>query len=185
MKVTSEFSQSCQHGLVFITRTSMLIRLVLASPSARVQAFWSGVASWLNQDRRFARLKTNGRGELLAVGTTFQVNGRGEDERFKGTSLIVPAGALRDRPSDVLSPSVLAQRHRGYRNRLMIGPTWRADVWTVLELSPRLSVAELARQSSASFYRLAGGARLRSASCCQPLAQRLGSFGWLCNIQKW
>jgi len=30
-------------------------------------------------------------------------------------------------------------------------PTWRADVWTVLERSPELSVAEAARRAGSSF----------------------------------
>jgi hypothetical protein len=31
------------------------------------------------------------------------------------------------------------------------GPTWRADIWTVLEHTPGLSVAEVARRSGSSF----------------------------------
>ena len=62
-----------------------------------------------------------------------------------------PAGTLRDRADDVLSPEALARGHAGYRNRLRMGPTWRADVWTVLERAPELSVAEVARRASCSF----------------------------------
>jgi hypothetical protein len=51
----------------------------------------------------------------------------------------------------VLTPETLARRHAGYRNRLLMGPTWRADVWTVLERTPQLSVAEVARRASCSF----------------------------------
>ena len=41
--------------------------------------------------------------------------------------------------------------HAGYRNRVRMGPTWRADVWTVLERAPELSVAEVARRAGCSF----------------------------------
>jgi hypothetical protein len=32
-----------------------------------------------------------------------------------------------------------------------MGPTWRADVWTVLERDPAVAVAEVARRASCSF----------------------------------
>jgi hypothetical protein len=63
----------------------------------------------------------------------------------------VPRGTLRDRPEDVLSPEVLVRRHAGYRNRVLLGPSFRADVWTVLERAPDLSVADVARRASCSF----------------------------------
>ncbi|MCE9576336.1 MAG: hypothetical protein K8W52_24525 [Deltaproteobacteria bacterium] len=131
-----------------------LIRLVAAHPSHRVHAYWAAVASWCAKDRRFARLAKGYRGpaiDLLSVGTDFQLARRGADPRFAGTVLRVPSGTLRDRAKDVLSPEVLVRRHAGYRNRVRMGPTWRADVWTVLERSPALSIAEVARRVSCSF----------------------------------
>lgn len=131
-----------------------LIRLVRAENSERVRAYWSAIAAWLTKDRRLARLRTSFRGprvDLLPVGTDFQVKRRGEDPRFLDSKLRVPAGTLRDRADDVLRPETLARRHAGYRNRLLIGPTWRADVWTVLERTPEASVAEVARRASCSF----------------------------------
>ena len=89
--------------------------------------------------------------ELLSVGTDFQIARRGEDERFVGSALRVPAGTLRDRPADVLSPEALVRQHPGYANRVRMGPSWRADVWTVLEQAPDLSIAEVARRSHCSF----------------------------------
>lgn len=131
-----------------------LVRLAAADTSQRVRAYWAAIASWLAKDRRFARLATAFTGssvDLLPVGTEFQLKRRGEDPRFVGSKLRAPAGALRDREEDVLAPEALARRHAGYRNRLLMGPTWRADVWTVLERSPELSVAEAARRASCSF----------------------------------
>lgn len=129
-----------------------LIRLVANHDSMRTRAYWSAVASWLAKDRRFARLGLKQAAvDLLPVGTDFQIKRKGEDERFAGSTLRVPRGTLRDRADDVLSPIVLAQRHAGFRNRVVIGPTWRADVWTVLEKTPQLTVTEAARRAACSF----------------------------------
>ena len=131
-----------------------LIRLVSEQPSDRVRAYWAAIARWLRKDRRFARLEGFYDGppiELLPVGTEFQIERRGEDERFVGSKLRVPSGTLRDRAADVLPPEVLVRRHAGYRNRVLMGPSFRADVWTVLEKSPGLSVADVARRASCSF----------------------------------
>lgn len=131
-----------------------LVRLVRAHPSARVRAYWAALAQWKQKDRRFARLVACHRGrrmDLLPVGTEFQLARKGEDERFAGTSLRVPVGPLRDRGEDVLSPEALVQRHAGYRNRVLMGPSFRADVWTVLEKAPDRTVAEVARRVSCSF----------------------------------
>lgn len=58
---------------------------------------------------------------------------------------------LRSEVTDVLTPEALVRQHPGYRNRVRLGPTWRADVWTVLERTPGLTVAEAARRAGCSF----------------------------------
>ena len=131
-----------------------LVRLVKAHGSARVRAWWAALARWQSKDRRFARLAVGHRGaalDLLPVGTAFQLGRRGEDERFRGSALRVPRGTLRDRADDVLSPEELVRLHAGYRNRVLMGPSWRADVWTALEKAPDVSVSEIARRVSCSF----------------------------------
>jgi hypothetical protein len=131
-----------------------LVRLVQAHRSGRVRAYWSAVALWLGKDRRFARLSmayTDLAVELLPAGTRFQIERRGEDERFVGSKLRVPKGTLRDRHGDVLAPERLIRRHAGYRNRVLMGPSFRADVWTALERAPDLSIADIARKASCSF----------------------------------
>jgi hypothetical protein len=131
-----------------------LVRLVRAHPSERVRAYWAAVATWLEKDRRLARLAGADVGaliDLLPTGTEFQVKRRGEDERFIGSKLRVPKGTLRDRHEDVLSPEVLVRRHAGYRNRVLMGPSFRADVWTALEHGPDQSIADIARKASCSF----------------------------------
>jgi hypothetical protein len=131
-----------------------LIRLVRAHDSERVRAYWASVPGFLKGDRRFARLAETYRGptlDLLPTGTDFQIGRRGEDERFSGSRLRIPQGTLRRRLDDVLTPAMLVQRHAGYRNRVLMGPSWRADVWTILERTPGLSIAEVARRASCSF----------------------------------
>jgi hypothetical protein len=131
-----------------------LVRLVGEQPSERVRAYWAAVASWLVKDRRFVRLLALYKGppvELLPTGTEFQINRRGEDVRFVGSKLRAPSGTLRDRATDVLAPEALLRRHAGYRNRVLMGPSFRADVWTVLEKNPGMSVADAARRAACSF----------------------------------
>jgi len=131
-----------------------LTRAVGTQTSPRVRAFWAAVAVWLKADRRFRKLETaygGPRVELLATGTAFQVKRHGEDARFSAAPLLVPANVLRDRGADVLAPSELARRHGAYRWRVIIGPSYRADMWAALEAEPGLSAAELARRAYGSF----------------------------------
>jgi len=131
-----------------------LVRVLEQHPSRRVRAYWASIAAWQEKDRRLKRLVVGHEGEpvdLLSVGTDFQILRRGEDERFAGTAVRVPAGTLRDRAADVLSAELLIRQHAGYRNRVHMGPSWRSDLWTLLERDPDLRVAELARRAYCSF----------------------------------
>jgi hypothetical protein len=131
-----------------------LTSIVRDHPSERVRAFWSAIARGLAKDRRFARMAKAYPGpriDLLGTGTDFQIKRAGEDPRFAGTPLRVPANVLRDRKGDVLSPAELARRHRSYRMRVMLGPSYRADIWAELEGDSSLPPAELARRTYGSF----------------------------------
>jgi hypothetical protein len=131
-----------------------LVRIVSACDRERVRAFWASVADWLRPDRRFARMAhwpLKRRIPLLRTESEFQLRRCGEDERFAGSPLVIPGGVLRDRPGDVLSPKQLAQRHRTYRYRLLIGPSYRADMWALLEADSSLTAAELGRRAYGSF----------------------------------
>lgn len=131
-----------------------LTALAIAQPSARVRAFWSALARWQRKDRRFVRLCGSYKGsrqDVLEVGTEFQLQRQGEDPRFAGSAIRVAANILRDRPTDVLSPSVLARRHHVYQFRIMMGPNYRADMWAALESDATLSAAALARETYGSF----------------------------------
>ena len=131
-----------------------LLRIVRSQEVPRVRAFWAAVGQWLHKDRRLARLAhvySGPRVALLATGTDFQIRRRGEDPRFDGTHLRVPAGVLRNRVSDVFQPTELAKRHTTYQYRILMGPTYRADMWAAFELDPSLSPSELARCTYGSF----------------------------------
>jgi hypothetical protein len=146
-----------------------LTKLATEHESDRVRAFWGAMARWRRTDRRFARLGRVYRGpviELLATGTAFQIGRHGEDPRFAGSKLRVPGNTLRDRKEDVLEPAELAARHAAYRWRLVIGPSYRADMWAALEKEPGLSAAELARRTYGSFA-TAWGVR-RDYVCLSP-----------------
>lgn len=130
-----------------------LVRGVEHVESRRVRAYWAGVGEWLHKDRRLARLGELYSGERLALldfGMKFFLARDGEDLRFAGGPLVVPGKALRDRAADVASPASLAQCHRTYRWRLIMGSSYRADVWALLEEHPELTAAELARRTRAS-----------------------------------
>ena len=43
------------------------------------------------------------------------------------------------------------RRHRAYLRRVMLGPSYRADMWAELESDPSLPPAELARRAYGSF----------------------------------
>ena len=131
-----------------------LVRATHALASSRGRAFWAAIGDWLEKDRRLGRLTKLHPGkpiELLRTGTAVQIRRRGEDLRFQGTTLRVPAGVLRDRAADVLTPEHLARRHLGYRYRVLIGPSYRADMWAALEREPSLTPTELARRTYGSF----------------------------------
>ena len=133
--------------------TGRLVVVAGVNTSERVRAYWAAIASWPPNQQRWAKLRSLHRGprlDLLSVGTAFQLKRRGEDSRFLDSPLIVPSGSLRDRPGDVLAPEVLARRHAGYRNRVLLGPTSRADAWTMLERSPELTVAEVSALAACS-----------------------------------
>jgi hypothetical protein len=132
-----------------------LVRVIATCRTpARTRGFWKAVAQWLEKDQRFARLKRLYRGpriDVPRIGADFHIRRKGEDERFRGTILRVPLNVLRDRAVDVMPPMKLAKKHRAYRMRVLIGPTYRADMWAALDKNPTLSTAELARSTYGSF----------------------------------
>jgi hypothetical protein len=131
-----------------------LVKLVEALGSQRVRAFWAAIAHWQASDRRLSRLESMYRGpriDPLGPATEFHVRRHGEDDRFRSSPLRLPAHFARARSADVLTPLELAARQRAYRWRIVIGPSYRADIWAELDRDPLLHPAELARRAYASF----------------------------------
>src|SRR5258708_8263524 len=131
-----------------------LKHIVSEQSSERVRACWAALAHGQEKGRGFVRLSklyTGPQQDLLDLGTEFQIKRHGVDPRFKGSVLRVPANVLRDRLADVLSPADLAKRHCAYHYRVMIGPSYRADMWAALERNQELSTPELDPNTSGSF----------------------------------
>jgi hypothetical protein len=141
---------SVHHAWVNADRLITLAR----NGSKRVRALWAALAKWQSKDRRYARLTQvylGARVDVLASGSDFQIRRHGEDPRFIGTSIRVPQNVIRDRTADVSSPNELAKNHSAYRNRAIMGPSYRADLWAELTRTPEVSCADLARKTYASF----------------------------------
>jgi hypothetical protein len=131
-----------------------LIQLVCASASPRVRAFWTSMAIWKKSDTRFARLRRlyqDSKIDLLDQGMDFFIERHGESEVFKDGPLRVPANVLRDRAIDVAPIEEIQKRHRALHFRVLIGPGFRADMWSMLERDPELTAYELARRTYGSF----------------------------------
>lgn len=137
-----------------VLNVDRLIKIVASNASERVKAYWSAIAMWQIKDRRFMKMIHVYGGpiiDLLGVGTDFQIRRHNEDKRFAGSPLRIAANTLRARESDVLSSTQLARLHSVYRWRIIIGPTYKADMWAELEKNAQLSTAELARMAYGSF----------------------------------
>jgi len=131
-----------------------LRRFLVRHPSSRVRAYWASLASAGTFEERLAPLVGLHEVEpvdLLPAGTAFQLRRKGRDTRFDAAALRVPAGALRHRESDVAAPEDLAPRHRGYALRLMMGASYRAVLWDLLEHDPSLTPSEAGRLARSSF----------------------------------
>lgn len=72
--------------------------------------------------------------------------------------------ALRDRQQNVLSPQELAKKHAVYRQRIIMGPTYRVDMWALLEVEPALTPAEVVRPFIT--WRVNSPRRHANGSCC-------------------
>lgn len=132
-----------------------LVKILKELKNPKLRAFWSSIAQWQKSDPRLRKLSRIYRGErvglLDAEIAAFHLKRDGEDPRFVKTHIIVPNKLLRHRPNDVMDPAAVARIHLGYRYRLMIGPTYRADMWAALEKNPKLTASELARFCYGSF----------------------------------
>lgn len=148
--------------------TDRLFQLLknLKPPFNRVQTYWCAMAQRFPNDQRSSvrRMRAIYKGDrrnypaLIANepnsskdGTDLLITKNGEDKRFQGTCLRVPNHWIRDRPKDVMPPSELSRFHIPYKFRILMGATYRADMWAALRKNPDLSIVEIARFSYGSY----------------------------------
>jgi len=119
-------------------------------------ALWSAIGHWLGQrDVRWhamARIYDGPRLELGDPASSRNASSTiGEDPRFAGSALRVPRGALASRTEKIASELELVARHAVYRQRVMFGPTVRADLWVEIDRKADTTAAELARVVGCSY----------------------------------
>ncbi|PWU13299.1 MAG: hypothetical protein C5B49_14915 [Bdellovibrio sp.] len=131
-----------------------LTKLVCLRDEKLVRAFWASIAHWQRTDPRMKKLfktRPKERVDLIPGGSDYLIQRKGEDERFARSPLRVASQTLRHRPSDILGPTELAQKHSAYRWRTVIGPSYRADMWAVIEANPLLKANEVAMRTYGSW----------------------------------
>ncbi len=131
-----------------------LTTLVKAIEDKQVQKFWTACAQWKKTDPRFKKLRKLYEGErfqIMSDPTGFLLKRNGEDPRFKETVLLIPNKTLRHRPTDIDPPERLSKINKAYRYRVLLGPTYRADLLAALEEDPSITTAELARKCYSGF----------------------------------
>jgi len=132
-------------------------KLASEIPHKKVRLFWCAVGQSLQgRDNRYLKLsklfnkpkKTN----ILAIDVEFQKKRYGSYEFFDGTCIKIPKNFVRNRPQDILSVSKLAKIHGVYKNRVVMGASYRADLWATLEAERgKITATELARGAYCSY----------------------------------
>ncbi len=132
-----------------------LVRAIKKEKNPRVKAYFSAVGNFLKKDSRFKKLVKVYRGEIihlqLGPNPHFLVRRNGEDERFIDSKLLVANGVLRKGLDDILSPSELAKNHSDYYFRVLVGPSYRADMVSALKQNQSMTASELAKTTYGSF----------------------------------
>ena len=86
---------------------------------------------------QWKRLIKKQQGPLALVNTALassSISIKGEEPNFRRNGFLVPKGIIRIRPLDSLTPERLVKKNRQYRNRLLFGASWRADIVTAIEV---------------------------------------------------
>ncbi|MBK7962773.1 MAG: hypothetical protein IPK04_17205 [Bdellovibrionales bacterium] len=76
-------------------------------------------------------------GPLALVSTDLALSSisiKGEEPNFKRNGFLVPKGMIRIRSLDTQTPERLVKKNLQYRNRLLFGASWRADIVTAIEM---------------------------------------------------
>ena len=128
-----------------------------------VKFFWCANAQRLfAKDQRFKRLsklykrkRINFADYFLKArqkkATKMFIEMKGEDERFKKTCIRVFNGYFSKRPYQIFPISVVAKNHLPYRYRVMMGSSYRADLWALLDREPNISAYALGKKAHCSY----------------------------------
>ena len=128
-----------------------------------VKIFWCANAQRLFiKDQRFKRLSELYKGRRVNFADRFIKKGqqkvtkmliemKGEDERFKRTCIRVPKGYFSERPHQIFPVSVIAKKHLPYRYRVMMGSSYRADLWALLDSDSNISAYALGKKVQCSY----------------------------------
>ena len=127
-----------------------------------VRVFWCANAQRLvKKDQRFKRLSQIYKGKRISLAdylaskkrktTHLLITLKGEDERFKNTCIRLPKGYFSKRLNQILPSSVVAKTNLTYRYRLMMGASYRADIWTLIKRHPGISAYALAKKAHCSY----------------------------------
>jgi hypothetical protein len=85
---------------------------------------------------QWRRLLIKQKGPLALVSPDLALSSisiKGEEPSFRKFGFLVPIGTIRARSSDVQTPVRLVKNNPQYRNRLLFGSSWRADIITAIE----------------------------------------------------
>jgi hypothetical protein len=130
-----------------------LVRALKELDLKPLQAFFAGLAQSMEPQGRFHALASIYRGPRLVIFNEeyrYRLARDGEAERFQGTALAVPSSLYQESTRDVFSQKELCAWHANYRWRVMIGPTFRADLWVACERGFSRTAYALAQETYCS-----------------------------------
>lgn len=148
------------HGSrINVDRLTRMVQLLDPHRFWKERIFWTAIAQRNSSDPRFKRMAQVYSGPRINYfklleqendPTDFFIQKNGEDSRFEDTCLRVPLQVIRHRTTDILSPKKLSRIHSPYYFRVLMGPSYRADLWAFLQENPDSTPAEMARECYAS-----------------------------------
>jgi hypothetical protein len=121
------------HGDYVVVEKLMKLQKKRNSPwltALAICAFNMGFHQW-------KRLIKKERGPIALVNVDLALSAiklKGEEPNFRRCGFLLPIGVLRIRISDALTTERLVKRNPQFRNRLLFGASWRADIITAIEL---------------------------------------------------
>ncbi len=121
------------HGDYVIIEKLMKLQKKKNSPwlvALAICAFNMGFHQW-------KRLIKKQKGPLALVSTDLALSSialKGEEPHFRKNGFLVPIGTVRVRASDAQTSELLVKKNPQYRNRLLFGASWRADIITAIEV---------------------------------------------------